>query len=746
MADNRKYIQGQKYQLAGSGISSSDTSLTLESFKFPGTTTSIVTADIGSLAWCTLEPGTEREEIITFTTITQNSDGTATLSGITRGIGFNAPYTTTAALQKSHGGGTTLIITNNPGFYDEFANKNNDETIAGYWDVPNPIAAQGIVPRDYMLALINGGAVTTNALIEAGTAGETVAAGNLVYLKASDSRWWKADADLTATIDLIQLGIAQGAGTAGASITGGVLRRGVDSNQSGMAVGLAYISNTAGALATTTGTIERVVGNFLSATTIDFDPNFYYLPTASIKSASAGSTGIPTSTNKYVTQDNTSVGLTDQTQTTQNGTVEVGEADLTTKKNIISQSFIPAKTKNRGMTIYKSADTGTFTGTVKIALQADTSGSPSGTDLATRTLTNMEWRGLTVGAQDVEFTTEYASQVAGSLYWYVVTPSTSDTSNHINLGTNTAGGYSSGSLKYKNTTDGWVAISTVDLYFRSLEGVVSQGVTTNTSGKIESKFYDITEMPIPAYQQTIPVPGSVSGIARATCNQTGSVMFIYTNAANELTRYSRDSITSAYTATHNVSSTVGSDTPSVSLVVLGDYLYIFYDAGASMGCYRYLAADLTGEQLMTVPSITEGSNPNSNLAYTDGKYIYFRTNAASTTVYTFSVSGTTITTVTTDSITNFGTSGSMMFDGKNPFYGEYGGTTYTIKKLTDSIGSTTETTTKIVYRFTDAAGQPDYGFLINIDTQRMYLGFIHVIYDETGTVADNLELIPITKP
>jgi hypothetical protein len=187
-----------------------------------------------------------------------------------------------------------------------------------------------------------------------------------------------------------------------------------------------------------------------------------------------GSTGVPSSTNKFVTQDNILNSTTDQTQTTQNGTVELGEANATTKKNKIAQSFIPTKTKIRGVNLYKSADLGTFTGTVTVSLQADSSGSPSGSALATTTISNANYLALPVGEFDAIFTTEYSSLVAGNLYWIVIETSTSDNSNHPNIGKNTAGGYANGSVKYNNSTDGWTAISTIDLYFKTLQGVNNQ--------------------------------------------------------------------------------------------------------------------------------------------------------------------------------------------------------------------------------------------------------------------------------
>lgn len=72
----------------------------------------------------------------------------------------------------------------------------------------------------------------------------------------------------------------------------------------------------------------------------------------------------------------------------------------------------------------------------------------------------------------------------GSLYWIVIETSTSDSSNHPNIGTNSAGGYTNGSVKSWNTTDGWTTVATVDLYFKTYEGINSQVVITDTTGKI----------------------------------------------------------------------------------------------------------------------------------------------------------------------------------------------------------------------------------------------------------------------
>lgn len=172
----------------------------------------------------------------------------------------------------------------------------------------------------------------------------------------------------------------------------------------------------------------------------------------------------------------------DQSQTTQNSSVAVGEANATTKKSILAQSFVPTTTAISGFKFYKSADTGSFTGTVKISLQADSSGNPSAVDLGSYTISNAAWLKLATGEFSVLFSTEYGAASPGSLYWLVVTPSTSDTSNHPNLGINTAGGYAAGTLKFNNSTDGWTTIATSKLYFKEMSGVVSRVAETDSTG------------------------------------------------------------------------------------------------------------------------------------------------------------------------------------------------------------------------------------------------------------------------
>ncbi len=269
-----KYVQVQDFSLAGAGAVAGGTTLTLKSFRtIDGVL--LTMNDFGAIGFGTLEPGNgTQEEQISFTGVVQNASGTATLTGV-KNVLFINPYTATSGLSKTHAGSTPFIISNTAGFYDQFAAKNNDEVINAYWEGLDPITPQGYVTNAYMLALINGGAVSVNRIVELGIAGENLVAGDLIYFSEVDNEWLKTDADTLATVFNVKLGIAQGTGSNGTSIVGGVLTRG-SYTTSGLVQGdLCYASNTAGGINSgTPGTVPRVIGIAKDSTTLYFDPDF----------------------------------------------------------------------------------------------------------------------------------------------------------------------------------------------------------------------------------------------------------------------------------------------------------------------------------------------------------------------------------------------------------------------------------------------------------------------------------------
>lgn len=156
---------GQTYRLQSS-ISSTQTTITLSSFKEPVSnipyTMSYLNSDI---QYGTIDPqNNTTKEFISFTGITQNADGTATLTGVTRGLGFSYPYTASTTLRQPHSGQAIFILSNPPQLYEQYGNKNNAQTISGLWSfTTNPYG--------------NSIATSTNQLITKGYADGLVASG-----------------------------------------------------------------------------------------------------------------------------------------------------------------------------------------------------------------------------------------------------------------------------------------------------------------------------------------------------------------------------------------------------------------------------------------------------------------------------------------------------------------------------------------------------------------------------------------
>lgn len=174
----------------------------------------------------------------------------------------------------------------------------------------DPVAGTDLARKAYVDAVAFG-TTTVDRLVVPGNGGENVAAGNLVYLDVTDTEWKKSDADTAATVDNVLLGIAQGTGTDGVAISGGVLLIGVDYNQSGLTLNSAvYAGNTAGVVSNSAGTTEVTIGFTRTATSFYFCPRVNQQLTENQQDALAGTSGTPSSSNRYITEaDKTGTNL-----------------------------------------------------------------------------------------------------------------------------------------------------------------------------------------------------------------------------------------------------------------------------------------------------------------------------------------------------------------------------------------------------------------------------------------------------
>lgn len=157
---------GQQYYL-GSSCGSTDTSILLSSFLepvsgFPYTMTYLNT----SIAYGTIAPKTTSSEFISFTGITQNTNGTALLTGVTRGLAKAYPFTSSSTFMLAHAGQSVFIISNVPQLFQEYVSETNNQTVGGIITftqspiVPDPTSGTQVANKEYVDSAISGGVGT----------------------------------------------------------------------------------------------------------------------------------------------------------------------------------------------------------------------------------------------------------------------------------------------------------------------------------------------------------------------------------------------------------------------------------------------------------------------------------------------------------------------------------------------------------------------------------------------------------
>lgn len=336
--DNRKYVGTPELELQV-GANVGDTSIVLSNLvDIYGNV--LTMSNFGTKGYARINPeGDNIAEDISFTGVTANPNNSYTLTGVSSVLSVD-PYTESSGLARDHGSNSPVRISNTPAFYSNFLNKNNDETYVETLtfsssnpprldSYASPTDDEQLASKKYVDDTAGGTPISINRIVVTGTAGEVVVAGNLVYLDETDNEWKLADASASATSDNIQLGIAQGSGTDGNPITGGVLLRGRDENQTGLTQGdRLYASDTAGDIANSAGTVEVEIGHAVNATSLDFDPKFASYTTKLQRDALVGTSGTPSTSNKYVTNDDTSVSATADKVVRANGSSKIAEGYL----------------------------------------------------------------------------------------------------------------------------------------------------------------------------------------------------------------------------------------------------------------------------------------------------------------------------------------------------------------------------------------------------------------------------------
>lgn len=193
---------GSTYRLSSS-VGSTDTVINLSSFKEPVSNIPYTMSYLNSSIECgTLDPQNSNSEFISFTGITQNSNGSAQLTGVSRGLGRSYPYTASTTLASAHAGASIFILSDAPCLFQQYAAISNPETITGNWDVPFPADSNSVVPRSYVdgtaFSGIGGASESATGTVQIATGAQAAAStkngtlGRLVLPSSLSTSTWSA--------------------------------------------------------------------------------------------------------------------------------------------------------------------------------------------------------------------------------------------------------------------------------------------------------------------------------------------------------------------------------------------------------------------------------------------------------------------------------------------------------------------------------------------------------------------------
>lgn len=157
---------GSTYRLV-SPVSTAQNTITLSSFAEPVSGIPFTMTYLNSdIEYGTLDPLKTQSEFVSFSGITQNTDGSATLTGVIRGLA-RSPGTggcvASTTLAQPHSAQSNFILSNSPCFQAEYATLRNNQTFSGLVTFTQPPI--GINPGGSPNA-----SVTVNGLVQLATA------------------------------------------------------------------------------------------------------------------------------------------------------------------------------------------------------------------------------------------------------------------------------------------------------------------------------------------------------------------------------------------------------------------------------------------------------------------------------------------------------------------------------------------------------------------------------------------------
>ena len=285
-----KFIQLPTCRLA-EFVSSSATSFDVSGFLYNDGTTAVDPADIGDICYATLEPKTVREELISFTIDSVTSEGVATLT-VTRGLSQKSPYGT-GGESFDHQNGSDFVISNNPGLLNHFTAKDNTETVTAQWAFPEPTGNSSPATKAYADALvINGGSEATDSTRGIVRLGES---------PASEVGICTISIATPAVISYTAHGLVEGDSVK--ITTTGALPTGLTAGNTYYVISTGLTSDAFQVSATIGGSAVDTSGTQSGVHTLTRWTPIVPIYDADQQDALVGTSGAPSSSNKFITED-----------------------------------------------------------------------------------------------------------------------------------------------------------------------------------------------------------------------------------------------------------------------------------------------------------------------------------------------------------------------------------------------------------------------------------------------------------
>lgn len=412
-----------------------------------------------ALIHVTIEPKSPtNQEIISFTGITDNGNGVVTLTGVTRNLNPVSPFTALTA-DVPHANNSTCVISNNPQVFQDVVMTNEARTVSAVVTFgASPIVPTGVNPTeavnksqlDAMVAgtvpsssttVLGAVRVATDPTKTLGTTTMTIANPCVVTLNAHG---------LTAN-DTIRFT------TTGALPTGLVVGTTYYVIATGLTVNAFQLSTTFGGTAIITTGSQSGTHTLYRTTPYAINDQDTRLPTQGENDALAGTSGTPSSSNKFVTDQDSRLNtvalsttfplgesftgattpqpaalINDIVQPIFDGVTSFGAAaspqiacKIIPRQNVTVASLVAS--------LYRTTDPAT---NLSVEIQTDNAGVPSNTPVTNGTSTTIATSTMTSGEYryfNFTFSTP-PSLVAGTTY-HVVFKTSATNANQINIPT-----------------------------------------------------------------------------------------------------------------------------------------------------------------------------------------------------------------------------------------------------------------------------------------------------------------------